>query len=1411
MSAQEGPICQNCLRLGRECKYQDSAFDVFVNINHQTIQSSKRKLLDDAKKERSSSHQANTSKPRQKPHRSGRLECNQNASNSLSQNLSRPHEPWQSLMPLSREVPRQYLEQHCHALWRDFDVNYTHTNDVWSVGVPTLQFGCKFFDLAAMALSLHRLAISKNSHTYGNLSLDAYAIAVQGQRRMLSVDQPKVPIPLLAVSALLLALFEGSQTSSLIFAHRFGFQSHTHGAFVLMQRAGPAPFREPGFHEIFKKAREMAVHTSVALEQRTFMGEKDWMTVPWQKQSKTWRDCLHDIAFDVAEIVNKVKSACKGEEVIHKDALSDQLLEKEEQLISLYRDWLSEQYPGIVIPCLRGCRTHCLCTIPVRDFPSAAFTYLQAEFWAFALAFYMARERLRTLLSQDVSRCLNEQYLASDLEIALATPCFGQAIAGGQPGITEGRSRSLFCLWALDKYRASDLFSLDDWYKKLGGRLNGLHKKCSNDYWLYVGGSFQDDLFWLWDSGRNVQFAQSLIISHADLDKERMDSSRIRSKGNEIYKRGGVDNFLCALRFYKRAAEIDGSDWKSQKNISTVNYELGKYHEALEHGLKALRIKKKMGDSDEELLLRIVKCCVLLKEYDKATLAATVSGFTCPEGKTLSEIVPSGEGDLAKGTLHDYMLLPRYLPSVVPAHEYYPVDLDYLHPLWNIDLLGNPWRPQPLSVLLGGVGDARHLYFTIMEISMHVCATTGLFPKVHFTTVDIRPEMMARNLIMLIALDKLAHPETDAARRGALTTLVFFYLCPLMPPYVYQAMQAHIDAAINHLECKSCLPDWIVIEPNQYQPIKDVLKVWSCSEVSPAVMLSRTCEMERNMGGDRTEQAILQEKMSRLNVTPAERRDLDEEELFWKTGYIHPAEGFIDLEPELATLLRQDQSSERDLAIHQYVLEHWKSNISMADEFGIQDEEWNPPYSPYRFANILSYSVGASVPRQHYQAGTLVERLEHFFTETAKGIRLLKDRLKIELIVGEISSVLEEMRNGIPNQRLQYRDPEFPLAYDIIYLNNVPDFLGGNLMTILYAVPLLKSKPKATVQTNSLRYAFEGMSEFNSEYLCVTDTRSAFGVHGELAVDDFLSPWPNPMATYCFWTPTESSQTIPSRQLLPRHNLERWLHQLFLKIILPAIDPPFHVTATIFRPLNITVLFRLLSYLQEHGYPAHWLSSVMDTLLSNTLYTRARAPRTCPLAPSELVQAQSSKTRSIKFDLSPFQPEIRTLMAMARQRLSFGVISKYALQPVHVGKYRASMKLGDVSKLGYNTWVAVFKDACSVLVFWNQILLRNETELSFSDVPLYDLLRCEKDADIGECWIRLRRSGLIVVSTWIWDEKQEQASFWIDKDIVNKQWRDKDNEWWMQIWERESYTPVSLPFRITDANQDEFCEIKASQ
>ncbi|KAL9091098.1 MAG: hypothetical protein Q9165_005025 [Trypethelium subeluteriae] len=275
------------------------------------------------------------------------------------------------------------------------------------------------------------------------MSLDAYSSALQSHRNRLNSSPPSAT---LAVTSMLLALYEGAQPSGSHGTYRRGHQGHFKGAIALMEACGPGPFQDPGYHEVFKKVRDVAVQIAFSRKERTFLSGPEWRSVPWSTRPKTWRDILLDIALDMTE------------------SIDENLVEERLRL------WHK--------------RKHCFCSFAPASFPNDQLSLLQAEFWAIALIFLVRKrdaviEDVYNLRSLDVTELedLNTacHQLALDLASALSLPCFGQNHFGATTscGISEGRSRAIVCSWALDLYRRGNHVPEEAWWGKLGIILNG--------------------------------------------------------------------------------------------------------------------------------------------------------------------------------------------------------------------------------------------------------------------------------------------------------------------------------------------------------------------------------------------------------------------------------------------------------------------------------------------------------------------------------------------------------------------------------------------------------------------------------------------------------------------------------------------------------------------------------------------------------------------------------------------------------------------------------------------------------------------------------------------------------------------------------------------------------------------------
>lgn len=97
-----------------------------------------------------------------------------------------------------------------------------------------------------------------------------------------------------------------------------------------------------------------------------------------------------------------------------------------------------------------------------------------------------------------------------------------------------------------------------------------------------------------------------------------------------------------------------------------------------------------------------------------------------------------------------------------------------------------------------------------------------------------------------------------------------------------------------------------------------------------------------------------------------------------------------------------------------------------------------------------------------------------------------------------------------------------------------------------------------------------------------------------------------PLQRYFLWERIPQ-QTLTFEQLMPQNKFIHWMHAHFLKLCLPYPRPIFD-QPPIYAPLNMTVFCRLIAHVSELGYPAHWISSLIQSILSGKITTSARPP-----------------------------------------------------------------------------------------------------------------------------------------------------------------------------------------------------------
>lgn len=174
---------------------------------------------------------------------------------------------------------------------------------------------------------------------------------------------------------------------------------------------------------------------------------------------------------------------------------------------------------------------------------------------------------------------------------------------------------------------------------------------------------------------------------------------------------------------------------------------------------------------------------------------------------------------------------------------------------------------------------------------------------------------------------------------------------------------------------------------------------------------------------------------------------------------------------------------------------------------------------------------------------SLLHIVDFWFSKVAKVIEAVKPQLNIECCVGDITTVLEQIRIGAvghrklvvhnieqqgdmaepaargkdsnapskePRQEQIHHADDFPKAYDRIHLSNIPDYIGGSFAIFIYAIPVLHHGKSSYAAANCLRNLprFKSWEAFSHEYLAgfssPSDLAKAFHVRRKVKAPDLF-------------------------------------------------------------------------------------------------------------------------------------------------------------------------------------------------------------------------------------------------------------------------------------------------------------------
>lgn len=750
--------------------------------------------------------------------------------------------------------------------------------------------------------------------------------------------------------------------------------------------------------------------------------------------------------------------------------------------------------------------------------------------------------------------------------------------------------------------------------------------------------------------------------------------------------------------------------------------------------------------------------------------------------------------------------IPRIKPQIRTVPEYFVFGHDIPESLYET-ALGKTGRKK-IALMFGGIGDGRHLLASLMGI----LAEEGLKrieadTHYHFTIVDHKPAVIARNMIILSMLGDLAstiHRGENTRTQKLMATLYYIFLAPIMPPTLHAILQANIQEVISSLEERNERHSFLDLPQTYRAEVLRVLREWQheVGEQYPPSKLRPKIVQARIMA-DSTDNDQLSKYMDVDNSMPrAPSGCKKQEEFYRKTAILtltgdgrgHGADlktAFDDLDLVKSPEVSRDMLSQIEAT--------WKTNPTMIDldyeksrEHHFNDQDLC--HNPFSFGEALVQAGFAM------ESGSgLLSYLHLYFVSAANAISTLGDRLKIEACVGDVTSILEQIRFGMVGHRQQAETPagaeeesqlshdevdrqdqvedlsEYPKVYDKIHLSNIPDYVGGSLSTFMYALPVVHAGPACYATSNCLRNPprFKTHSHYNNEYVALSapnDLKKTFQVRSE--IEDWRLDNPIILTEYIHYH--HEPEVLTSATRMPRDQLETWLFRLFLKLAIPK-DRDLRNYVLVYSPLNLTAFLRLCGHLHNIGYPAHWISGVLEDICSGKITTKARPPRSEPLSIKEV----KADMPALQQSTAPFVAELSTLLGLWQLALPFGVLSTSIPRLDLIRNYNITFE--NVSDL-------IAEPAHFVLIIFDVMLVPHEIR------TLRPYILSDELGDQSQKAARAREN-VHIISTWDWDAERKTAKFWLRSDTMEA--LQASGRWAMQIWRVDGWTFQSKPRRLT--------------
>ena len=310
--------------------------------------------------------------------------------------------------------------------------------------------------------------------------------------------------------------------------------------------------------------------------------------------------------------------------------------------------------------------------------------------------------------------------------------------------------------------------------------------------------------------------------------------------------------------------------------------------------------------------------------------------------------------------------------------------------------------------------------------------------KYHFAINDVMAPTLARNLVIFYMLQDLTISEEDIDKPLILATIFYVFCSQIMPPFAYNHLQTTIETIIRALDSGSSILDWLFLGVPERSAVRKALVSWK----EEAENLYSTSKISASVV--RVDEEMRQETLEFFGEGRKIPAGCSKEmALYQKTAVLYPPEILLrEYEPALQSLITiYERSNEMPVKkINAYCNDTWKVNITLLDVEGekAREEEGGElelAFNPFDAAAHLHKELYLPKPEH---PSSLYNYIAGFFNETAAALKYLSGRVVVEVIHGELFTVMEKIKYNIMDWRDNESTSAFPTQFDRIHESNIP-------------------------------------------------------------------------------------------------------------------------------------------------------------------------------------------------------------------------------------------------------------------------------------------------------------------------------------------------------------------------------------